>query len=128
MQEELDAHKEHDTWELVTRKPGIVVLHVKWVVKTKTNAEGSIERYKARIVARGDEQVFGLNYSSTFTPVMAMQTAMLIQALGMRWGVYPQHGDVPNAYVKADTEEGLEIYLQIPPGMKLADTDLKKLA
>ncbi len=38
-----------------------------------------------------------------------------------------EHFDVPNAYVKADKEEDLEIYLQIPQGLKLGDAELEKM-
>lgn len=127
MQEEIDSLNALDTWELVRKDSNMCILHTKWVYKTKTKADGSIERYKARAVVRGDEQIFGVNYSLTFAPVMTMSTAYLIFALAIRWGVPPEHGDIPNAYVRAQTEDGLEIYLQPPTGMEITDEELKKL-
>jgi hypothetical protein len=49
----------------------------------KLDAEGAIERYEARLVARGDQQVKGINYQDTFSPVMDMATARTIFAFGV---------------------------------------------
>ena len=69
-------------------------MHSKWVYKTKTGADGDLERHKAWLVACGNEQVLGADYSLTFAAF---------------WGVLDTHGDIPNAYVKADKEAHLEI-------------------
>ena len=50
---------------------------------------------------------------------MDMCTARLIMAIAEIWGVPPRHGDIPNAYVRAEGEEGIRIYLHIPKGMTL---------
>ena len=50
----------------------------------------------------------------------------VILVLALRWGVPARHGDIPNAYVKADKEEHLDIYLAIPQGMKIQDGTLRK--
>jgi hypothetical protein len=89
------------------------------VFKLKLDADGAIERYKARLVARGDQQVEGINYQDTFSPVMDMTTARVIFALGILWGNPPRHGDIPVAYTRASPEENLEIYMHLPQGMKL---------
>ena len=53
MNEELDAlHKNH-TWDMVDLPPGQSVAGCRWVYKTKTKADGFVERYKARLVAKG---------------------------------------------------------------------------
>ena len=46
------------------------LLHSKWVYKLKIHADSYIERYKARVLARGDEQVYGIDYTYTFSAVM----------------------------------------------------------
>jgi hypothetical protein len=51
--EELNAHSTNDTWKLVPRPAGKKVIGSKWVFKVKRNADGSIERYKGRVVAKG---------------------------------------------------------------------------
>lgn len=61
MQEEHDALLRNHTWDLVPRPPGANVVTSKWVFKHKFNADGSLERYKARWVLRGFTQRPGIN-------------------------------------------------------------------
>jgi hypothetical protein len=51
---------------------------------------------------------------------------MLIFAMSIHWDVPVKHGDIPNAFPRADTEEGLNIYMEIPPGFDVTDEELKK--
>ena len=100
------------------------VLHNKWVFKAKTGADGKGERYKARLVACGNEQLFGVDYTLTYATVMELGTFKINLVLSRRWKVPARHGDVPNAYVKADQEENLDIYMMIPGGVQVAQEAL----
>ena len=59
VQEELNALEENGVWNVVRLPKNANSLHSKWVYKTKRDADGELERYKARFVACGNEQVFG---------------------------------------------------------------------
>ncbi|GMF42843.1 unnamed protein product [Phytophthora fragariaefolia] len=83
------------------------------------NAEGAIERRKARLVACGNEQGFWVDYSVTFSAVIEMTSVKLIFAA--------KHGDVPSAYVKADKEAKLDIFLRLPRGMVIPEDVRKQL-
>uniref|UniRef100_A0AAV1VHP2 Reverse transcriptase Ty1/copia-type domain-containing protein n=1 Tax=Peronospora matthiolae TaxID=2874970 RepID=A0AAV1VHP2_9STRA len=98
--EELQALENNGVWSIVKAPKDIRALHSKWVFKTKRDAEGGIERLKARL--REDDF-----------------------ALARKWKVPAKHGDVPNAYVKADKEDNLDFYIHVPQGMQIAE-DLKK--
>ena len=87
--------------------------------KTKTDANGNVERYKARLAACGNKQLFGVIYTLTFAAVMELGIVNVIRVLSRRWNVPARHGDVPNAYVKADTEKDLDIYMKVPRGMQV---------
>ena len=63
MTDELDSLKANGAWQVVVPPGNTHVLHNKWVYKTRTNANGDIERYKARLVVCGNEQVFGVDYN-----------------------------------------------------------------
>ena len=63
MKEELKMIEKNDTWELVDRPQHKQPIGVKWVYRTKLNADGSINKYKARLVVKGYAQVFGVDFS-----------------------------------------------------------------
>lgn len=102
-------------------------MHMKWVYKTKLDAEGCIERLKARLVACGNEQEFGVNYELTFAGVMGLSSVKIILALARKWRVPAKYGDVPNAYVKGDKEAELEIFIHLLKGIDIAMEILKEL-
>lgn len=102
------------------------MLHTKWIYKTKIDADGAIKRFKARLVACGNEQVYGVDDGLTFAAVMKLSMVKVILVLALRWGVPARQGDIPNAYVKADKEERLDIYLAIPQGMKIQHGTLRQ--
>jgi len=66
MDEEIASLEESETWDLVKKEAGTRALHSKWVYKTKKLGNGEVERYKVRMVACGNEQVFGRDFNVTF--------------------------------------------------------------
>ncbi|GMF43967.1 unnamed protein product [Phytophthora fragariaefolia] len=127
MAEDLRALEENGVWRVVRKPQDAHALHTKWVYKTKMDAEGAIERMKARLVACGNEQEFGVDYSVTFSAVIEMISVKLIFAPARKWRVPAKHGDVPNAYVKADQEAELDIFLCLPRGMVIPEDVRKQL-
>jgi hypothetical protein len=89
MDEEIAALERTGTWDLVSPPPGIRPITCKWVYKIKTRSDGSLERYKARLVARGFQQEPGRDYDETFAPMAHMTTmrTLLIVASVRHWSV-----------------------------------------
>ncbi|KAL6334508.1 hypothetical protein AAG906_016061 [Vitis piasezkii] len=75
MKEEIAALKRNQTWELVPKPRDVEPISCKWVYKIKRRTDGSIERHKARLVARGFSQQYGLDYDETFSPVAKLTTS-----------------------------------------------------
>nr|CCA22025.1 pol polyprotein putative [Albugo laibachii Nc14] len=126
MDEEISALLRLGVFEVIKRPRDSKALHSKWVFKTKNDAEGRAERFKARLVACENEQKFGVDFLLTFAAVMDMSTVKVVLALAVIWGVPAQHGDVPNAYAQADKESGLDIFLHVPSGMKSTVHEIQK--
>ncbi|GMF57079.1 unnamed protein product [Phytophthora fragariaefolia] len=126
-QEELEALIANATCTLIKCEPNTVKLHTKWVYKKKRTPTGVVERYKTRLVACRNEQVLGVNYTLTFAAVLEMTSGKVIFAPARIWGVPARHGDVPNPYVKAMTEGGIEIVIVVPKGMNITPEMMAEL-
>ena len=90
------------------------VVGTKWVFKRKRNLAGLIERFRARLVAKGFMQVFGLDYFGTYAPVARLATLRLVYALSVLLDLKLASLDVEAAFMNADLQE--EIYIHAPPG------------
>ena len=86
MKEELDALSKNHIWNLVTLPLGKSVVGCKWIYKIKTRFDGSIERYKARLVAKSFTQEYEIDYEEIFTSVARISSvrAILVVAAGSK--------------------------------------------
>ncbi|XP_057251642.1 uncharacterized mitochondrial protein AtMg00820-like [Beta vulgaris subsp. vulgaris] len=81
MQAELDALERNGTWTIVDLPPGKKAIGSGWVYKIKYTDQSTVERFKARLVVRGNRQVEGVDYNETFAPVAKMGTVRLFLAV-----------------------------------------------
>ena len=84
MDDEINAIEKNKTWELVDLPKGKEVIGVKLVYKTKSNAEGKIERHKARLVVKGYKKHHGRDYEETFAPVARMETVRVVLSIAAK--------------------------------------------
>ncbi|KAL0402265.1 UNVERIFIED_CONTAM: Retrovirus-related Pol polyprotein from transposon RE1 [Sesamum latifolium] len=114
MEEELAALERNQTWELVPKPNDVKPISCKWVYKIKRRTDGSIERHKARLVARGFSQQYGLDYDETFSPVAKLTTVRVLLALAAskNWNLWQM--DVKNAFLHGELDR--EIYMNQPTG------------
>lgn len=114
MEEELARLKELNTWDIVPRPQGKKVIGSTWKFKIKTDSSGNPIKYKARLVAQGFAQRYGLDYYETYSPVVKRKSIRLMLALGIEKGWNCEHVDVISAYINSEIKE--EIYLEQPEG------------
>ena len=119
MEQEFHALLRNKTWTLVPPPPRVNVIDSKWVFKVKKHSDGSIERYKARLVARGFRQRHGLDYEDTFSPVVKPTTIRLLLSIAVSRGWSLRQLDVQNAFLHGFLEE--EVYMKQPPGFSDPD-------
>jgi hypothetical protein len=74
MDAEYSALMHNGTWHLVLANQATNIIGCKWVYKVKRKADGSIDRYKVRLVAKGFKQWYGIYYEDTFSPVVKFAT------------------------------------------------------
>ncbi|KAE8725434.1 Indole-3-acetic acid-amido synthetase GH3.17 [Hibiscus syriacus] len=119
MKEEIDALQQNQTWDIVPKIKDVKPISCKWVYKIKRRPDGSIERYKARLVARGFSQQYGLDYDETFSPVAKLTTVRVLLALAANkdWNLWQM--DVKNAFLHGELDR--EIYMTQPMGFQSQD-------
>ncbi|KAL8132914.1 hypothetical protein AgCh_008408 [Apium graveolens] len=102
METELQALAENHTWDNLSLPPNVKPIGSKWVYSVKLKSDGSLDRYKARLVALGNKQEYGLNYQETFAPVAKMTTEAIAVDTPMEVNVKYRKDEgelLPNPYL-----------------------------
>ncbi|GJU77811.1 ribonuclease H-like domain-containing protein [Tanacetum coccineum] len=115
MLDEYNALITNGTWVLVPRPTNVNVVRSMWLFKHKFNADGSLSRYKARLVANGHSQQQGIDCDETFSPVVKPATirTVLSLAVSREWPIHQL--DVKNAFFHGHLTE--TVYMHQPPGL-----------
>ena len=121
MIEEYQSIMKNDVWDVFPRPEGKSVVTSKWIYKIKHAADDSIEKYKARFVARGFSQKEGTDYEETFASVARYSSIRSVLALAtvMKWKIHQM--DVKTAFLNGVVEE--EVYVEQPLGFETHDRE-----
>ena len=114
MEKELESLQTNDVWDLVELPKDRKAVGSKWVFKVKTDAEGCVERHKARLVAQGFSQTFGLDYDETFCPVVRFESVRTVIALAAQHGLQLHQMDVTTAFLNGELQK--EVFMKQPEG------------
>ena len=127
MDREMKTLEDAGTWETVPRPTGRNIVGSKWVFRIKRKADGSVDKYKARLVARGFTQIYGTDYFETYSPVAKLTSFRAILALAARQDWDINSFDFNGAYLNGELGENEEIYMKNPPSYDDDEDTVKHL-
>jgi hypothetical protein len=122
-QNEMDSIFSNGTWEVTDRPYGCKPVGCKWVFKKKLKPNGTIEKYKARIVAKGYTQKEGEDFFDTYSPIARMTTIRVLLSLAASYGLLIHQMDVKTTFLNGDPDE--EIYMEQPDGFVVKGQESK---
>ena len=121
--DEISSIEKNNTWILVDLPKGVKPIGLKWVVKIKRNADGSIIKYKSRLVAKGYVQKHGIYYDEVFTPVAGVEAIRLVVSLAASSGWEIHHLDVKTAFLHGELKK--EVFVSQPEGFVIVGQEGK---
>ena len=113
----------NNTWNILDLPKGVKPIGLKWIFKIKRNADGSINKYKERLVANGYVQRHGIDHDEVFAPVAHIETIRVVISLvaSNEWEVH--HIDVKTAFLHGDLKE--DVYVSQPEGFVITGQEVK---
>ena len=114
MKDEIDSMAKNDVWELVDLPPGRKAIGNNWILKIKRKSDGSIDKFKSRIVAKGYTQKEGIDYEETFSHVVRFASIRLILAIVAHLNLELFQMDMKTVFLNGELDE--EIYMAQPIG------------
>lgn len=118
---ELIALMSFGTWRVIPRKEAdVTISSTRWVFDVKIGLDGRIDRFKARLVARGNEQSDD-DFDETFAPVFRLDSLRILVAIAARNGLIAHMLDASNAFVGSDLDK--PNCMEIPEGLQDFDPE-----
>ena len=117
MQGEIESLHRNEVWNLVAPPKDRKIINCKWVFKRKRGENGTVECYKARLVACGYTQKPGLDYEETFSPVVRFESVRSVLALAAHFKMKLHQMDVKTTFLNGELSE--EVYMSQPEGFKV---------
>ncbi|GJW20891.1 zinc finger, CCHC-type containing protein [Tanacetum coccineum] len=121
--DEIGSIMENNTWVLSDLPPGCKPLGCKWIFKRKMEVDGTIDKFKARLVIQGFRQKEGIDYFDTYAPVARITTVRLLLALAAIHNLVIHQMDVKTVFLNGDLEE--EVYMKQPEGFVMLGNEHK---
>lgn len=114
MADELKSLEQNKTWDLVELPSDRRAIKNKWIYKIKTKPDGTIDRYKARLVVKGCSQKANIDYTETFSPVARFESIRILISAACANDYEIYQFDIKTAFLYGDLEE--DVYMEQPEG------------
>jgi hypothetical protein len=114
VQNEMDSILTNGTWETCDCPVGCKPVGCKWIFKKKLKPDGTINKYKPKLVAKGFTQKEGEDFFDTYSPITRLTTIRVLVALAASHGLLIHQMDVKTTFLNGELDE--EIYMQQPDG------------
>jgi hypothetical protein len=114
MEEELALMAKYEVWDVVDEPDDTNIVGSRWVFRIKRDSNGKILKYRARLVAQGFTQMYGVDFQDTFAPVARLSSIRAVIALAASedWELHQM--DVKSAYLNSPIDTA--VYMRLPPG------------
>lgn len=112
---ELNSLNTKNVWTIISKPAGSKLINTQWIFSIKRNSKNEIEKFKARLVAVGSSQRFGIDYDEVFSPVIRWETirTFLSHAINNNYQIFQL--DVETAYLNGKIDR--DLYIRLPQGI-----------
>ena len=106
--------RKYEVWDVVDAPEEMNIIGSRWVFRIKRDSNGKILKYRARLVAQGFTQMYGVDFQDTFAPVARLSSIQTVIALAASedWELHQM--DVKSAYLNSPIDS--PVYMRLPPG------------
>ncbi|GJT25196.1 zinc finger, CCHC-type containing protein [Tanacetum coccineum] len=123
--DEMDSIMGNNTWVLADLPPGCKPLGCKWIFKRKLKVDGTVKKFKARLVIQGFRQKSGINYFDTYALLARTSTIRLLIAMASIHNLIIHQMDVKTAFLNGELDE--EVYMNQPQGFIMLGNENKDM-
>ena len=109
-----EALQRNNTWSLVPLLEERIPIGCRWIYRVKENPDGSVEKYKTRLVVKGFHQQVGFDFNETFSPVVKPTTIRIVFTIALSRGWSVRQLDINNAFLNVILQE--EVFMSQPQG------------
>jgi hypothetical protein len=109
MEYKIQSMHDNQVWNLVDPIDGVRPISCKWVSKKKTDKDGNVHIYKARLVEKGFKQIHGIDYDETFSPVVMLKFVWILLAIAAHFDYEILQMDVKTAFLNENLYEDVNM-------------------
>ncbi|KAK4407831.1 Retrovirus-related Pol polyprotein from transposon RE2 [Sesamum angolense] len=102
---EMDSIVSNRTWVIIDLPPGCNTIGCKWIFKKKLKPDGSVDKFKIRLVAKDFEKKDGVDYFDTYSPIARLTTIRVLIALASMYNLPIHQMDVKTTFLYGELEE-----------------------